>query len=181
MKYLRKIRIFIASFFLKFKLKKTTRNIKICNLQDAKRIGLIFNSSDLDNKSLISMIERLYKDKGIITQVLGYAEKQNKEVTLISDPYHLYVTRKDFNWLFYPKNPSVIEFMNNEYDILINLYTQEEYPIEYLVRLSKACFKVGSAHTKTTMHDLMIDTGERKHDIKYLSDQINHYLSIINV
>jgi hypothetical protein len=181
MKYLKKIRIYIASFFLKIKLKKYKRNIKTCNLQNAKQIALIYNSNIPGNKKILSSLENIYKEKGILVHVLGYSANPNMEEILISDRTHLYLTHKDFNWLYHPKNPSVIDFINKEYDILINLYTQDEFTIEYLVRLSKACFKVGSAHLKTTMHDLMIDTGEHKHEINYLSSQINHYLSTINI
>lgn len=170
----------ISKYLLKRKIKKLNIKTVSCNLNQAKKVGLIYNAHNINNINALREIEKFYLDKKIDVETLGFAHTKHLSDMLIGNAKHHYVCLQDFDFFFLPKKHLIDSFLNNKFDILINLYTHNHYTLESLVCLSKAKFKVGSAHLNSQMHDLMIDVGDKKEDINYLSTQINHYLSILN-
>jgi len=177
--YLKKLRIFIGAFLLKLKLKKTNRTIVSCNLGDAKSIGLVFNSDNENDRKTAKDLELFFTKSHVQVQLLGYSRFKNNQSNLLSDKNHHYIHPQDFNWFYQPKNPAINNFIQNPFDILINLYQDGEFAIEYIIKLSNAGFKVGCAHLDNTMHDLMIDVSNNKGDSSYLSTHLKYYLSIL--
>lgn len=174
------MRIKIGAYFLNQKLKSLNIKTIACNLNQAKNIALVFNADSSNDVNALKIIEKYYRDKKIQVQTIGFSNSKHLNETFIGDKTHHFVCLKDFNWLFLPKKYLQETFLNNKFDILVNLYTQNTIAAEYLVRCSKAKFKVGSAHQNKQMHDLMIDTGDKKDDIIFLSNQVNYYLGILN-
>ncbi len=170
----------IGAFLLKHKLKKRKRTPIICNLGQAKNIGLLFNSDIHADRETVKKLESFLKQENKTIEVLGYSNIKKNDNPLIGDKNHHYVYTNDFNWFYKPKNELINQFILNDYDILIDLYQDEEFPVEYMVKTSNAKFKVGCAHLDKGLHDLMIDVSKKKGDSLYLSEQLKHYLSIIN-
>ncbi len=180
MNYFKKLRIKIGAFLLKLKLRKVKHDTIICNLTQAKYIGIVFNSLSENQIKVVKKVETYYHSKNINVETLGFCNLKKCNETHIGDKNHHFVSLLDFNWFFQAKSEILKNFINKEFNILINLYNEDEFPLEYILKTSNAGFKVGSANTNNEMHDLMIDVGKRKDDIEYLSEQMNHYLNIIN-
>lgn len=90
------------------------------------------------------------------------------------------ITAKDVNWKFQPQKPFVKEFINTEYDILIDLSLSEHLPLLYCAALSKAGLKVGRFEENHQLfYDLMIHAGQDE-TIDSFAVQVIHYLSRIN-
>nr|WP_075589997.1 hypothetical protein [Labilibacter marinus] len=151
-----------------------------CNLKQAKSVGLIFNSTIEKDRQTIKKIESDLKDLNIKVEVMGFSPLKPNGDTLIGDTNHHYIGIKDFNWFYKPKNELIAQYTNNSFDILIDLYQEEQFEHEYILKTSLAKFKVGCAHLDKGLHDLMIDVGDKKGNSVYLSEQINHYLSVLN-
>ncbi|MCW3786907.1 hypothetical protein OM075_10540 [Marinilabiliaceae bacterium AAT] len=180
MNYFKKLRIKIGNYLLNRKLKKRNYKPIICNLKHAKKIGIIYDSLSNEDLSAIKKVEKSYINQNIKVELLGFSNAKIIQDNLIGDNNHHYVCIKDLNWLFQPKSELLKEFIAKDFDILINLYTNEDFCTEVIVRSSYAKFKVGPAHLNKNMHDLMIDGGEKKNNILYLNEQISYYLGIIN-
>ncbi len=180
MNYFKKLRILIGAFLLRRKLKNIKRTPIICNVDNAKSIGIVFNSSKKEDMASIKKLETMFKQKNIPFEVLGYIPSKHKPDELIGDSHHHYICLNDFNWLFQPKSELIHQFIQKDFDILIDLYQEDEFPIEYILKISQARFKVGCAHVNNELHDLMIDVEKKKDDATYLSEQILHYLSMLN-
>ena len=91
-----------------------------------------------------------------------------------------FVTLKDINWYYKPKGVPVDNFINEDFDVLIDLVTNDCLPMEFLQALAHARFKVGKYNEdKKDVYDLMINVKEVK-NINYLIEQVHHYLTIIN-
>ncbi len=170
----------IGSYLLSKKIKQLNLKPVVCNLKQAQKIGLVFNAHSDKSIKAIKGIEKYYLDKNITIETMGFSHTKHLNSMLIGDKNHHYVCLKDFNWFYKPKNPLIKDFMDKRFDILINLFTENDFPVEYMVCASQANFKVGSAHLNNKMHDFMIDIGNKKDDITYLASQINHYLNILN-
>jgi len=65
-----------------------------------------------------------------------------------------------------------------EFDMVISLTIEDCLPLDYLVAKSNAKFKVGKLTQKTYKYDFMIDIA-KNNSIKYLIENIVHYLSMI--
>lgn len=180
MYFLKKIRTAIGHYLLKLKLKKVNRSVKICNLNTAKYIGIVFDSESGEDYEMAKKVESEYIKNNIKVELIGFTNKNQNTETLIGDKNHHFINTKDFNWLYQPKSETIKNIMDKKFDILINLYPENIINIEFIVKLSPSPFKVGSAHLNDDIHDLMIDVGDKKDDLSYLCNQITHYLSMIN-
>ncbi|TLX74379.1 hypothetical protein E9993_12890 [Labilibacter sediminis] len=180
MNYLNNIRVKISAYLLNQRLKKNKRNPIICNLKQAKTVGILFNSVLKEDIKTVKQLEADLKEQNTKVEILGFANIKRNGETLIGDNQHHYIYKNDFNWIYKPKNPELQSFLTKKYDILINLYQDDIFAVESMVKTSDATFKVGCAHLHPSWHDLMIDVGSKKGDSNYLSEQINHYLSMIN-
>ncbi|SMO35771.1 hypothetical protein SAMN06265379_101239 [Saccharicrinis carchari] len=180
MSYLKKLRILLAGFLLKLKLKKRKRTPVTCNLSAAKSIGLLFNSDNESDRKTAKALESFFKQSEVRIEVLGYSKFKHNTGNLIGDNQHHYIHPQDFNFFYHPKNNAVDSFIQRNFDILINLYQDAEFPVEYITKMSEAKFKVGCAHLDPSMHDLMIDVNNNKGDSAYLCKHLKYYLSIIS-
>ena len=87
--------------------------------------------------------------------------------------------QKDLNWYYKPQNYIIDNFVQKEYDILINLCDSSIIPIKYLVASSMAHFKIGIYEEEYEIYDLMISLKEDK-SIDKLMIEIKRYLKLIN-
>ena len=180
MNYIKKIRINIGSFLLKQKIKNRKQKPVAINLNQAKKIALVFNATIENDRQTVKKLEAYFSELKIKVETLGYSNLKPNGDTLIGDNMHHYIHINDFNWFYQSKNESLTQFIQTEFDILIDLYQDEEFAITYILESSNAKFKVGCAHLDKGLHDLMIDVSKKKGDSTYLAEQIKHYLTILN-
>ncbi len=148
-------------------------------MADARTVGIIFHQED--NKSFEAVqrfVETLAKE-GKQISVIGYIEsKIIPDIYLLRKGYSFFCL-KDLNWFCSPKPSFVYDFIEKDFDLLINLSIDSLFPVEYIYALSKAKFKVGKYTNGSEHADLLIDIKSSR-DINYLIQQIIYYLSIIN-
>jgi hypothetical protein len=90
-----------------------------------------------------------------------------------------FFTKKNLNWHFKPITPIVKNFVNKEFDMLIDLHTGNSLPFRYVVAMSKAKFKIGKYDSKVArFYDFMISTEEHIALPQFI-EQVNHYLKKI--
>lgn len=174
-----KLKLKVGHAQLRKNLKGVKRNRLIYNLDTARTIGIIFNavSDDVFNNALdfANFLNRKNLNVSVITFYNGKETPQSyllrKNVTLFN--------KKDINWYYKPLVPSVDEFIEKEFDILIDLSMKEVFPLKWIATLSRAKFKVGNLSYHGTPNDLIINL-KPNDDIEYLISQITHYLQLIN-
>ena len=85
---------------------------------------------------------------------------------------------KDLNWYYKPQNYVINNFLEKDYDILINLCTSNCVPVKYLAGSSRAKFKVGKFEDNLSVYDMMIDV--KQNSLETLIKEVKHYLNLIN-
>ncbi|PCI35625.1 MAG: hypothetical protein COB60_02595 [Flavobacteriaceae bacterium] len=83
----------------------------------------------------------------------------------------------DFGWYGSIKNPLVKDFVQSDFDLLINYSAKSNLYIDVLVLLSKASFKVSHAGNKDDLYDLVVATGLK--DVSTLNEEAKKYLQIL--
>jgi hypothetical protein len=89
------------------------------------------------------------------------------------------INKGNLNWFLQPKGESVELYKQEDPDLLIDFNTDHRLELQFLVQLSPARFKIGCFTEEMNDYDLMIKLSEQD-DMSFLSEQIKHYVSILN-
>jgi len=159
--------------------KTVKRNRVVHNLVTARKIaiiGVVASPKDFDD---FTSLQRFLIEKNIQVEVLAYFPgKEIPQQLLLRKGINIF-NRDEVNWYGKPLLPFVDLFCREEYDILIDLSMDELFPIRWIATLSRSKFKVGSLSYSGNPYDLIINV-ENKKEIPYFSEQVLHYLNLIN-
>ena len=173
------IKLSLARFILKNKLKNRKRRKQVVNLDEAKTIGIVYLvSSERTFKIVKELIKTL---SGPRRQVLtiGYVDRKEIPSYCVAANSGYYFNKNELNWLGMPKNDYLNKFIDQEMDILIDLSRDDNFVVDYLTSLSKAKFKIGQFNDdQQNRFDFML---KAKKEISFESfiDQILHYSMIL--
>ncbi len=161
------------------KKKLISRNRKVHNFTSATSVGIFYDTIDTESFQKIRDFSKQLMNLGLKTEILGYV---NTDVIpsemVLWDKCHV-LNNKDIDWLFKPNNEYVNEFIEKEFDILLDLSLVYSVPSNYIVNLSRARFKVGRYQEAGNDLDFMINI-EQKKTVGFLIEQINNYVSMLN-
>lgn len=163
---------------LRKRLRKHHRSVCFHNLETAKSIGIIFDTTDKDSYETARSFAKYLAEKKIRFQGIGFAD--SKEVISFYSTYtgFGFFSKKDVSWSGLPESHNVRDFINEKMDILVDLSIRENSYLTMILALSKASFRVGSFQKNTDYYDLMIDISKNPKP-EYLLEQLKHYLTII--
>ena len=179
MQFIEDIKQKVGKWVFLRELKNNKRLKSVCNLSDAKSIGILYDaSSESQIKDIKPFIDYFFNLKKEI-KALGFVN--HKQFSSCHSPKLQYdfFNRKDLNWYYKPQNYIIDNFIQKEYDILINLCDSRVIPVKYLVASSIARFKIGIYEENYQIYDFMISLNEDAGVIKLMSE-IKHYIELIN-
>ena len=176
---MKEIKLGLAEYILKRRLRGFSRPREIKNLEDCHSILIISNGKEDREADECSRLIRYFKNKNKEVFSIMYIDKSTDDK--VEEISGIQTFSKDhLNWFFMPKKPEILDLMNREFDLLIDLSLQENFSLKYIHALSRAKLKVGAAlNYKITHADLTIEM-ESEPQIPYLITQLKHYLTIIN-
>ncbi|MBK0383329.1 hypothetical protein I5M32_10190 [Pedobacter sp. SD-b] len=154
---------------------KQMRKNESVSLDNAKNIGILVN---IQNQNQLTEAEK------IVTSLSGFDKKvrllgfiSDKSLKLKSNIIDL-ISLDDVEWNLVPKKDKIKTFVNNEFDILLNLCTEICFPLVYITALSKSLFKVGAYDKKNSaFFDFMLAT--QQHSITGFTTELRYYLDKI--
>jgi len=165
------IKKFIIKGRIKRWIKSNDRHVCFKNMDSALTALIIWNKND--EIAYKNMTEKLKKHK------IKYQEVCFSDNKIEKDQKNIITSCKDFNFFGTPKNKSVQDFLDTEFDLLIDISLSSSIYAQLIRSFSMAHFKVGWAPVNTDYFDMTIDIS-KKPNSQYLVEQINHYLNIIN-
>jgi len=175
-----KIRESTGRIILKREAARLIRERRIMNLGEAKRIGVLYYLTDEPTYRTISDYVKRLQDSGKMVKALGYVESKRMTGQFLPKLSYDFLYPTGLSWNFKPVSHASKEFMETDYDILIDLSTSDYLPLLFITGLSKARFKAGmQSDLRAAYLDIMINLGEQD-GLDELIKQIDHYLSIIN-
>ena len=172
MKFLNNTKAYIGHKVLERKLKDRARAATVCNINDAKKIGIVFNATQLVSFEIIRNFVKELSQKKISVTTLGYVNSKKLIDHYMYRKGFNFFTKSDLNWFNKPLTDTVEQFVNKPFDILINLCLEKYYPIQYVVALSVSSFKVGKYFDEPNYLDLMIDIEKEKKIMKEIKGEI---------
>ncbi len=144
---------------------------KLTTLESAKSVGIIFDGSDpAACQSVLLFADKLAK-KGKKVRVLAYSRKKLD----LSDFRIQFFSDKDLDFFLRPHTYTVSDFVNQPFDLLLNLTNGDLAPLHAVAARSKARFRVGPNTSRTYSYDLMLEC-EHSPDIEMFLNQVLFYL-----
>ncbi len=148
-------------------------------MDSVRTVGIIFHQKNDASFDAVQGIIRELKETGKKVSVIGYIDANFiPEFYRIRKGFHFFC-KQDINWYSIPEPAFVEDFIRERFDLLIDLSIEDHFPLEYIFALSTARFKAGKFVQGSDHADLSIDIGSNR-DVFYLTQQIKHYLSLIN-
>jgi effector-binding domain-containing protein len=152
----------------------------IMSLEDAKNIGIIFEASSKEEFELVKKYVLYLRELKKKVKVVGYFSAGETPAFTYSKLEYDFFSKKDLSWYNGPNDKFVSNFMDEEYDILIDLNIHEHFALRYIAGISKARFKVGRyKEGDDSIYDLMIEGTEGK-GLKFYLRQVDTYLQMLH-
>ncbi len=138
------------------------------------KIGCIV---DLDMVSNVNMFNEFIKEFSLqpnALKIIGYKKEQDK-----NSPYSTPVfSEGDLGWKGKIQNSYTLEFLSNEYDLLISYYTDDILLMQLMTLQSRARIKVGFAEIDEKLNDLILNIPIK--DFNIFKNELGKYLSVLN-
>lgn len=155
MSLLQQVRSYFRTATLKKQLQKQSSFIKKrVNINSAKRIGILFDATQLSmRQAALQYADQLKKQRKKVS-LLGYFDvKQSKDA---SHDFNFF-DKKNIDWRYIPSGKEVDFFLQQNFDIFVFLNPTTTNYSEYIAALAKASLKVGPISTEIDYYDLMLD------------------------
>lgn len=180
MSFIDDIRRTAGNYFYKKDIAKVRRNRNIQNLADAKKIGILYDATDEKTHNIICDFVKYFQENLKVVKAIGYVNYPRLPHYCFPKLSFDYFTKKDLNWYYKPRTERIQDFINEEYDIVIDLSMKDCFPLQYIAGLSHSKFKVGRYGNRySCVYDFMLDVNENITLEKFIKECI-HYLSILN-
>jgi hypothetical protein len=174
----------VRNFLAKASYRKDAAGItharRMVPLTDARSIGIMYVLSDTADYDLVAaFVSRLQHERKEV-KALGFVKNKILISRFLPKLSFDFFSQKDVTWFYKPIHSKVRDFIDKEFDILIDLNLQDFFPLKYISGLSKARCRVGRySESNMEFYDLMIEPKPGTTMSEYI-EQIHHYLSVIN-
>ena len=156
------------------------RQQKQTNLQTARTVALLYYLPDEATYHIAETILSKLTKMNLKVRVVCYTDLKIIPHYFVPKITQDIITAKDVNLLYQPQKPFVKEFINTDFDLLIDLSLNNYLPLLYCSALSNAGLKVGRFQEDHELfYDLMIQAGQDE-TLDSFAAQVIHYLSRIN-
>jgi hypothetical protein len=161
-------------------MKKIRRKPEIVSFDDASKIGLLYDATDeRDSEAVKSYVKSVRSNFKKDILAMGYVDRKTLPKSQYAQFGLDFFTRKDLNFQMIPVDPIVNNFINEKFDILINLNSGKCFPLRYISAMSKARFRVGRyGGNSSDFFDMMIKI-KGEPTIKTVIEEIEHFLRLI--
>ena len=176
----RKIKEAIGKQTMKGELSNRERERSVMSLDKALTIGILFDATENEDFDLVKKYVTYLRDLKKKPKAIGFFSNREVPKSTYAKLEFDYFSYKDLNWQQKPSGIVIENFINEEFDILIDLNIYDCFPLHYLTSMSKAKFKVGKKYTKNNdVFDMTIEMGNET-GLKFLLRNIDTYLAMLD-
>ena len=179
MKIFTTIRVRLARYFLGKLTSRLNRRRVAINLAQAGDIGIVYSLVSEEEYAILGRFVKSLQEKGKKVQVLGYHKSKRAPVYYAPKLAYDLLLNGDIDLLLRPVSEFSDKFIDYPFDLLIDLSSPADFPLSYIIELSKAGFKVGQGKPGISgPFDLLIESSSPL-SLEVLIEQVVHYTSTI--
>jgi len=182
MAVLKNIKLAVANRVLKQELTSKARVVKpnMFSFNAIRTVGILFDASNPEDYELVKRYVVYLREHTKKVKVIGFFSTKNIPSLTYSKLEYDFFSLKELNWFGKPNTHIIENFINEEYDLLIDLNIHDHFALKYISALSKAKFKVGKfKEGDEQIYDMMIDA-DNTQKLKYFLRQVDTYISMLN-
>ena len=174
-------RLKIGKAILTKKMTAKKRKINFSAFSLVKKIGIVWDATNTHEFLSLSRFYLKMHERNIDVKVFGYFPGKNLPDQYTAIRYLTCMRRKELDFFYLPVSSEAIAFINNQFDVLIDINFKKLLPLQCITSFSNAAFKVGLFEPETvdTPFDLMIELKNRV-DVDVYLVQVIQYLEMIN-
>ena len=164
----------------KLRKREDKRNIYSLSFEDMKNIALVYQlPEDKDDLMLLRKYANLLKEHKKSPFSMVFINEKEIPVNYTAKIDVEYFSLQDLDSLKIAKSRSLINFIDKEYDLLIDCSVENNSVIENIVRQSMSKLKIGPAHLDySASFDIQIII-EKDKNLRYLLKNIDHYITLL--
>jgi hypothetical protein len=173
------IKTIYANRQIKAEAKNVSREKAVSNIETAKTIGIIFSFTGNEDFELLKKYVLYLREMKKKVKAIGYYKTKEEPPVQYSKVDYDFFPKKSHNWYGKPTDHIVTNFIDEPFDIMIDINPENDSVITYVAAMSKAKFKVGRFSENDFIHDLMFESPVEK-GLKFFLRQVDTYLAMIN-
>jgi len=179
MKLFGKTRLKLGNRSLRKKVSMITRTVSYSGFDNVRSIGVVWDTNNPNDFKSIAAFHSKMGQRGIKVKVIGYSEMKVLPSEFTAIQYFTCLRKEDIDYLFRPISPESEAFINENFDVLIDINFKKVFPLFYISSMSRGGIKAGLLGNDNSLtFDLMIEK-ENPSVGEYL-DYIVQYLEMIN-
>ena len=172
-------------YFLARKVKKyissKKRIIKLKEFDDIRTVGVLFDASDEDKYKRAAHLIRHMQSLNKKVNAIGLIKQKEDPHYLDNALSYNYIRIKDVNWFYFAKKEFVDDFINSEFDLLIDLNFEKHASLRFITQSSMAHCKFGlNQGEDDKIYDFMLE-GIPPDNMSMFLKQLLHYLELIKI
>jgi len=167
----------VKNYLLKRCLKnsKPFREKKIVSLEQVKTMGVLCQISDEDSyKEIYSLFSKLHSPKRNVW-LMGYIHEKKVPYFCLQQLSADYFSKKELNWYGKPDFGQLYDFLDKDFDILIDFSNNNLPPLHYILSKTKAKLIIGANIHAENFYDIYIKS-DAEIDNLVLLKTIHNYL-----
>jgi len=169
-----------GNYLLKSAASQLKRNKVAFNKVEAKSFAILFEASKIEDVDLVKKYVTYLKELKKKVRIVGFFNTEFPPDFTYSKLEYEFFSVKELSWNLKPSGTFLNSFLEEEFDVLIDLNLDDHFPLKYISTLSRARFKVGKfSNENEKIQDLLIDIAPNK-TFKYFLQQVDIYLDMIN-
>ena len=159
--------------------KNNSRKKVAVNIDEAKTIGIAFEFTTNEDFELLKKYVLYLRELKKKVKAIGYYSTKEEPNISYSKVDYDFFGKKSHNWYGKPTDHIVTNFIEEEYDIFLDLNVHDESVLTYIAAMSKAKFKLGRFEEGDYIHDMLFESPKEK-GLKFFLRQVDTYLAMIN-
>jgi hypothetical protein len=180
MELFKNIRLKIGDAILSKKASRLERKVSYSSFGDIRSIGIVWDASRPSEFLCLSRFHQQMQSKKIEVKIFGYYPGKNLPDQYTAIMYLTCIRKDEISKFYLPMTSEANTFINNPFDVLIDINFDRQYPLRYITMLSRAKLKVGLYENGSSgsSADVMMEL-KRPVDLDSYLTHILHYLEMI--
>ncbi|MBC7383304.1 MAG: hypothetical protein H7296_10000 [Bacteroidia bacterium] len=180
MKLIDKIKNKIGRFLLHKGISKNKNGRSLPSFEQLLDIGIVYNANEKNNEEKINLFANYLRGQGKKVFMLGYVDAK---ILPPSKKFHItseYFWKEKLTKFNLPDAVKIGRFLETPFDLLMNIYYEDELPLQAISVYSRAKYRIGAKIPNALVYnDTVIDTSTNK-DLQNLASQMVHYLKVVS-
>ena len=138
--------------------RRPDRNRAVRSLEHAETVGMLCEITDEDSYKAIFRIFTRLQESGKVVHLIGYIDEKFVPFYCLQQLSADYFCQKQLTWCGEPDVVQVTDFINRDFDILLDFSYRYHAPVEAILATAHSKFVIGSCADYRNIYDLYIRT-----------------------